>query len=313
MTMIKSPGVYDIPDKVYHADPCPEPSLSSSLMKALNKETPQKVFKKHPRLNPDYQPINNPKFDIGKLAHSMLLDTPEKIVRIDVDSFRSDEAKYYRDKAWKEGKIPVLKTAYEQAELMVESAYHQLSLSPEGQMFLGDGYSEQTICWIEGGIWHRAKMDRITLQRHVMFDYKTTETLSNIDDYNRIIVNLQYHLSAAHYIEGEIQLHKQEPDFFLIVQETQPPFTLAIIRMSGSYIQCGRIRRQKAISIWTWCMKHNKWPGFPPKSITVRPPVFEKQNFLDEDNKPLSYLDDDMKEKLKLWEGWQAPIVEKKK
>jgi len=71
MTTISKPGVYDIPDKEYHADPCPVPSLSSTLARTLLNQSPLHAWTKHPRLNPDHEPEEKRTFDIGRV-HQVL-------------------------------------------------------------------------------------------------------------------------------------------------------------------------------------------------------------------------------------------------
>ena len=46
----------DISAEAYHADPAPEPSLSSSVAKILVNLSPAHARIAHPRLNPDYRP-----------------------------------------------------------------------------------------------------------------------------------------------------------------------------------------------------------------------------------------------------------------
>ena len=53
---ISEPGVYSLPDDAYHADPCPGPSLSSSVAKLMLDRSPLHAWHAHPRLNPNFEP-----------------------------------------------------------------------------------------------------------------------------------------------------------------------------------------------------------------------------------------------------------------
>src|SRR5260221_5320495 len=53
--MIDTPGLYDIADADYHADCCAVPSLSSSIVKLLDQQTPLHAWQAHPRLNPRFE------------------------------------------------------------------------------------------------------------------------------------------------------------------------------------------------------------------------------------------------------------------
>ncbi|WP_242401117.1 hypothetical protein [Acetobacter okinawensis] len=53
MSIITTPGIYDLPEAQYHADPCPTPSLSNSVARILLDESPMHAHFSHPRLNPE--------------------------------------------------------------------------------------------------------------------------------------------------------------------------------------------------------------------------------------------------------------------
>jgi len=71
---ITEPGIYDIPETDYHADPIAEPSLSSSIAKILLARSPRHAWANHPRLNPNQEPETRREFDFGSAAHAMLLE-----------------------------------------------------------------------------------------------------------------------------------------------------------------------------------------------------------------------------------------------
>ena len=70
--MITKPGVYDLPMAEYHADPCPEPSLSSSIIRLLCSASPLHAWTAHPRLNAAYVAEESDRFDVGTAAHALL-------------------------------------------------------------------------------------------------------------------------------------------------------------------------------------------------------------------------------------------------
>ncbi len=302
----------DIPDEVYHADPCPTPSVSSSFLKKLLRQSPLHAYMSHPRLNQFHEPENKRCFDIGKAVHSVLLGAGAEIVEVYADDYRTNAAKDYRDEIYEEGKVPLLSKEREQVLQMVKSAIHQLKHHPEGQYFLGDGYSEQTAIWKERGIYHRSRNDRITLQRGMIFDYKTTGQSAHPDEFTRKIDNLDYDLSAAHYIEAERQLHGSEPEYRFIAQEDRFPFALSVIALTGPYLEVGRMKRARALSYAEWCLKHNKWPGYPSKTVYVDPPGYTLHKWIDEDGNPLSSNHEENKELFKIWGNALAPPVKEK-
>jgi hypothetical protein len=81
------PGIYtDMTAADYHADPCPNPSLTQSVAKVLLQRSPLHAWHAHPRLNPDYQHDDATKFDIGNIAHKMLLGRGKEIVVLEAST-----------------------------------------------------------------------------------------------------------------------------------------------------------------------------------------------------------------------------------
>ena len=312
--MILDVGIHnDIPDEVYHADPCPDPSISSSLLKTLIKYSPLHAYMEHPRLNKFHEPKNKVGYDIGRSAHADLLGAGGETVCLDYTDYKKKDARAERDACYELGKTPLLKHQFEETREMVQSARHQLNHHPEGKYFLGEGYSEQTAIWKENGCYHRSRNDRITLQRSALFDYKTTGQPANPETYLRHIINMGYDISCAHYIEAEKQLHGSEPHYFLVVQETFFPYALIVIALTPPFIEIGRMKRNRALSYWYWCMENNKWPGYPQQTVYVDPPGYELHKWIDEDGNPLSSNHEENKELFKIWSNALAPPVKEKK
>ena len=75
--MIDRPGIYELSAEEYHADPCPTPSLSSSIARTLLASSPHHAWWEHPRFNPGRVREEDEKFDLGTAAHA--LDFSSKI------------------------------------------------------------------------------------------------------------------------------------------------------------------------------------------------------------------------------------------
>lgn len=75
MQKIERPGLYlGVPEAEYHADPCPEPSLSSTIAKTLLASSPLHAAVRHPRLARQQQKVEREAFDRGKVAHAPVED-----------------------------------------------------------------------------------------------------------------------------------------------------------------------------------------------------------------------------------------------
>ena len=168
-------GISAMSAEQYHADPCPTPSLSRSILQTLITRSPAHAYAQHPRLNPDVKPMDSSKFDLGSAAHDLLLEGGTgKICVIDFDDYRTKDAKTQRDAARAAGLYPVLKKHNDDLQAMVETARDFMAGTELAREF-DAGVSEQTLIWEEDDLWFRARPDRMAINRSVVFDYKTTE------------------------------------------------------------------------------------------------------------------------------------------
>ena len=93
--MINTPGIYEIPATEYHADPCPEPSLSASVARTLIDRSPLHAWMKHPKLGGQQEEITGAQAVSG--IGCSLRDPGGRLgfgIRfIDKDSFRTKAAR----------------------------------------------------------------------------------------------------------------------------------------------------------------------------------------------------------------------------
>ena len=139
---ITEPGVYDIPAEIYHADPCPEPSLSSSVATALIDRSPRHAWQAHPRLNPVHEPDNRQDFDLGKAAHALLLEGRDVAEIVDAADYRTKAAREARDAAYAAGKTPLLAHQWQDVEAMIKAAIAQLAAHTDSDGIFEIGRAE---------------------------------------------------------------------------------------------------------------------------------------------------------------------------
>ena len=141
----------------YHADPCPEPSLSSSVARVLIERSPAHARLMHPRLNKDHKPQSTTTaMQIGSAVHSVVLDNTWSFIEwVDAANWRTKAARAAKSEAEADGRIPLLIGLRPQIEAMVSELRPHL---PEG--FL----PEVTLVWKDHGIWCRARADMLGAQ-----------------------------------------------------------------------------------------------------------------------------------------------------
>jgi len=255
-------GIYTMSAEHYHADPCDVPSLSCSIAKILLNQTPAHAWLAHPRLNPN-QPAEQEasRLDIGTAAHALLLEGVDSIAVCDFDDWRKKEAQAMRDDARAAGKIPLLSRQYEDINAMVSIAK---DAALKAGFNLSAGKPEQTVIWQEGDTHCRARVDWLSADRDLIIDYKTT-ALPNPAAWMRAIGSNGYDVQASFYQRGVQKLNRNamEPEFVFMVQETEAPYCCYFVELSATLQEIGRVKVEKALAIWSACMKSNNWPGYP--------------------------------------------------
>jgi PDDEXK-like domain of unknown function (DUF3799) len=297
---ITEPGVYDIPADDYHRDPCPEPSLSSSIAKLLVDATPMHAKAKHPRLTVGAVVENKREFDIGSAAHQLVLGDVDRIVAHGFDDYRKKEAQEVRDAAWKAGKIPLKPKEMRAVQAMHAAAEKQIAAHKEAAGAFHDGHPERTLVWREGAAWCRARLDWLPGILNVFYDYKTTTDASPDAWGGRQLFNLGFDMQVGFYRRGiHAVLKRHDPQVRFIVQEIEPPYALSVIGLSPTALAFADMRAAKAVKIWQQCMAADRWPGYPDRTAYVDAPVWREKQWAEvqERERMLAEFGD-----------WQAPI-----
>jgi hypothetical protein len=273
--MIDKPGRYQITFDEYLKDPCPEPSLTRSTIKALLTETPRKAFLRHPRLNPQAVEPNAEKFDIGTAAHSVFLNGEDCITVIDADDWRTKAAKEARDEAYKAKKTPLLAGQYADVLAMVSTAEKALYEWEGDTLEIADGTSEFTYAWKDkNGTWCRIRPDWIHRGPSgiLCLDYKTTSGTADPQEYNRIAIANGLDIQDAFYRRGIKAVDGFEPDFIFMVQETYPPYDCAFMRLDMMTRDMGEEKVDIGIREWGKYLESGKWPGYGNNTYTMEAP-----------------------------------------
>lgn len=291
---IDKPGIYDILAEEYHSDPCPTPSLSSSLVKILVQETPLHAWTAHPRLNPFFERSDEDKFDLGNAAHALILKDPKKFAILPFDDYRKKEAQDAKAKARSEGKIPLLAKHWNRVNAMVLSARDQLDSSTDFAGVFQNGKPEQTLIWCETEfqgapakpVWFRARLDWLPDDRTQPYDdFKSTES-ADPDVWSRIVFSVRHDIQAAFYRRGIRALGlARQPQMRFVVQETTPPNCVSVMRMSPEGMELADRDVERAIRKWRWCTAADRWPGYPAKVHTITPQAWLETQRMDRESR----------------------------
>jgi hypothetical protein len=255
---ITKPGIYSgIPNDVYHSDPTPDGSLSSTGAKKLIGATPL-----HFKWAQDHQEHKDA-FDFGTVAHSLVLEGDDSgVVVINVEEKRGKAWTEPADKAKAEGKIALKTAEWEQIKAMAD----QIRKHPEASFLLRDGEAEQSAFWQhETGVWLRARFDWLPNKRGrgmMIPDYKTA-TSADPGKFAKSAADFGYHQQAAFYCDAAKALGlSPDPVMLFVVQEKTGPYAVNVIELDEEAIATGRALNERAIRLFQQCKLTDTWPGY---------------------------------------------------
>ncbi len=264
--MIEKPGIYQLPESIYHGNSYPAPCLSAGVLKKLLLKSPKHAWLDHPALNPDYAEKVSANFDVGTAAHSVLLEGVDNIQVIDAKDWRTNEAKQAREVARMDGYIPLLPHQKSDVMAMVAVAQDFLKHSELGISDLcAEGTCESSWVWQEEDTWLKIRPDWISLDHTIILDYKTTDNSANPDGRGKHILNMGYHLQDALYRRGVRALTETNPTFVFLFQECEPPHMCSLAALPSQFADMGDWQVERGIEIWRKCLAENDWPGYPDR------------------------------------------------
>ena len=282
------PGLYlDMHPADYFADPCPSPSLTQSIAKTLLEHSPAHARLEHPRLNPDYERADPKKYDVGNIAHAMLLGRGRDLIVIEGDDWIADrKAKSEaREAAAAEGKLAVLTRDYETGVRMVAAARRQLEALGYGDHWAdGAGDGEVVIAWNEGAIWFRSMIDWFPADRRIVFDLKTTGASAAPHVLARKVADDGWDVQAAAHERGLNAIFPRDAgrrQHVFVCQENYPPYALTAVRLPEAALTMGRKKLAVASSIWAEAVTTDTWPAYPAEVLVPEYPEFAERRWLD--------------------------------
>ena len=278
-TVIRRPGLYDLPEHIYHADPVPGGSLSSTGARRLL-ECPARF-----RYEQAHPAAPRPHFDFGTAAHKLVLGVGPELAVLDYPDWRTKAAREAAREARERGAIPLKRGDYEQIQAMAEA----LKSHPvAGPIFTESaGRAEQSLFWQDSDtrVVCRARIDHLphpTQQgRLILADYKTCAT-ADPNKLPRVIVDHGYHLQAAWYIDGVRALGLAEEDvaFLFVFQEKQAPYLVTVVELDHEALQIGAYLAREARQRYATCRRTGNWPGYADDApVVVSLPSYYTQQY----------------------------------
>lgn len=268
-----SSGLVSMPAAEYHADPCQVPSLSSSIVKTLLSKSPAHARYEHPRLNPAFVVVEEAKFDVGTVAHELLLEGEAAVAVLDFPNWATNAAKEARDEARAAGQTPLLAKDWDRVEAMANAARRQLEMFDLDPAPFTNGLPEQALLWEESdGVWCRARFDWIHDDLSAVDDLKTTGASAEPGSWAKTMFGIGGDIQAAFYLRGLRKALDADPVWRFVVQENYPPYALSVVTLSLEVLANAEMKVDHAISLWSSCIRDNVWPGYTREPGTIELP-----------------------------------------
>ncbi|MDH6460147.1 hypothetical protein M2302_000298 [Micromonospora sp. A200] len=260
--IVTEPGVYDgMPDAVYHGDPVPAGSLSSSGARKLLETCPARFDyeRRHP------EPPKKT-FDIGHAAHKLVLGVGPHLEVVPGDRWDTKDAKAHVAKVRDLGGVPLKQADHDHVTAMADAIRRHPIASALFNPAAG-GKPEQSLFWIDGdtGTWRRARTDWLPAQgrgRLIVPDYKTCLS-AHPEAVRKAVHNHGYYMQAAWYLDGIAAAGLGEDAAFVFVfQEKTPPYLVTVVELDAEALMTGRELNRRALHIYAECTANGVWPGY---------------------------------------------------
>lgn len=268
--IVMEPGVYDIDEATYHADPVPEGSLSQSGAKKLLQEGGPALF----AWEREYPSAPSAEMELGTAAHKMVLGIGAELVEVKAKDYYTKAAKEARDEARTRGAVPLLTHQMETVRAMAAKLREHERAS---QLLDRDrGRAEASAFWVDGtyGIWRRSRFDLMPepdgYRVPVIADYKTTDAGGAAPSkFSKQMANLGYYMQADWYSTAYVAMYggaiSQPPAFVFVAQERTPPYRVACYQLPPPALQLGRAKNEQAMAVFRECTENKEWPGYEPE------------------------------------------------
>lgn len=285
MTTITEPGLYqDFDESAYHADPCPEPSASRSIIKLIEDKTPRHAFIAHPRLAPDFERKEDDKFSIGTAAHAAILSRGKKVAVGDFPDYKTKAAQEWKAAAKGAGLVPLLAEQANRVSALAAAVTEQLPDFGLGHLFDREHGRAEVV-----GAWQ----DPVAGWSRIMFDWlekdmtATDLKITEVDDLSpealgRHMSQMGYEFQHAFYERGLVHLYPELAGRFrmrFLFVEAKAPHSIMPVVLPADAIAKGRAKVESGVRKWAAAKAAGEWPRYSGRERIVEYPVWSTAEY----------------------------------
>lgn len=256
------------------------PAFSAGVCHRLLSACPKAAwFDSH--LNPNRKRVDTNASDAGTIAHAIILEgSMAGVVVIDPedhpaektgnipDGWTNQSIRSARDVARAAGKTPVLLPAMREIEAMVDSAHDFIDSLMRTEPAIYEAFvstggdSEVTGLWDDEGVLCRMRPDRISKDRRLIVDLKTTERSAEPDAFGRTLGPMGFRISASFYRRGCRELFNTSPDYVFLVIEQNAPYLCSLVGVDPQQLALGDEQVEAGLREWRKCVADDIWPAY---------------------------------------------------
>lgn len=212
-----------------------------------------------------------PAMIFGTLVHALILEPDRSlssVVSVKQHSWVTKEGKAERDMLQALG-LPIVSQQDADRAQRVRDAV--LTHSGAAELLAG-ATCEKNYQWTgyTAGVACKGGIDAVGPAGIV--DIKTTIDASP-EGFARRIRSLNYHLQAAHYIDGVSSVDRVMHGFNFVAVETFAPYAVACYQLDHNALQAGYATMDRLASVYARCLATGDWPAY-----STRPTVLSLNN-----------------------------------
>lgn len=264
------PGLYNISADLYHSDPVPGGSLSSTGARKLVKDCPAKF-----KYWLDHREPPKKDLEFGTAWHSVVLEDGPELVLVDAARWDTNAIKAEVAAIRAEGNIPLKRAQLQQIHDMAAA----LRADADALRLLepGSGVAEQSAFWEDNGIWRRSRFDFLRDDGQLV-DCKSARSCRR-EDLEKAFWEHGYAQQQDFYEAGGIALDLIDPErpMQFVLQEKDPPYLVVVTTCDPMARAIGRHLNEVALNTYAICRESGEWPGYLPNPMTALPSWVERQ------------------------------------
>lgn len=271
--------VEDLPEADYHSQKCAKvPRLTYSIARELLFRSPFHAYDIHPLLGGNGKESTEA-MDDGSIIHSLLFGKDTNIVISPYDSFRTNEAKAFKQEVIDSGRIIVKQQKYDELMTAYETIKKNI-MAEEPEFFNPDNKYEVSAFWTDdNGVEWQSRFDCVNFRTGYLPDFKLTTNASR-DAFERKIQTMGYYLQEQAYTACFNRIVPElagRTEWKFVVAENKAPHAVAVVETDGGFEQLGMAQIDRASKIWKECLETGVWKGYGKYTAFVKPWAFNDE------------------------------------